>query len=612
MAITSGITLYKGNKSSALSKPTQRLTSGETVTEKSVDAGRSMRRSALLLMRKRIQRDKLESKYFRLLDRQKSKQKARNEEEKQEQTSFLGSVGSGIKQSASKLGGNLFGALGDLLGFLALNWVADPSNQKLLTGIVTGLKSVLKFIDWFVTGSVDNFFTGFNKLIAGDSILERFVGFFQMVTGAVGLFYALNPLKAFKHAYKLIKGGPRNFRILKVFFKKWQKQGLGKGLKFLFPKTSKVLENISKKFSKTFKIPQVKQLVSKILKKISISGTKFLKGNSIIQAISKKLLLFAKSGGGKGVKTALKTITKPFKKFVNKVPLIGPFLSVVINRAFGDPWDEAIIKAMGAGLGQWMGAGLGTLLFPGVGTLLGGFLGGLIGDWLGGRIYQFIKHGKDGKLDPVTAQERSKQRALEKALKEAEKKGLTGDEQDAFVDRALESWELSNLKSEQMMLRQFGGGILADETEFKVVGLNSKDLKSGHYIKIGDEVMKVLTTNFRTIKHTSNTHKNKIKDQFNTITVQRGFGGTKASSHNNASIIESLGFKDPIIKNGKYISRTDSMENGSKNKLLDGKINNGNTQIAIASVGGSTHVNSTTVNSTFTGDGNNIKENSSL
>ena len=43
MAITSGITLYKGNKSSALSKPTQRMTSGETVTEKSVDAGRSMR-----------------------------------------------------------------------------------------------------------------------------------------------------------------------------------------------------------------------------------------------------------------------------------------------------------------------------------------------------------------------------------------------------------------------------------------------------------------------------------------------------------------------------------------------------------------------------------------
>ena len=183
MAITSAITLYKGNQSSALSKP---LVSGETVTEKSVDAGRSMRRSALLLMRKRIQRDKLEAKYFGLIDRQKSKQKARNEEDKQEKTSFLSGVGSGIKQSAAKLGGNLFGAIGDLLGFLALNWIANPANQSTLEGIVSGLKSVLKFIDFFVTGSVDNFFTGFYKMVKEDStLLERFVGFFQMAVGAV-------------------------------------------------------------------------------------------------------------------------------------------------------------------------------------------------------------------------------------------------------------------------------------------------------------------------------------------------------------------------------------------------------------------------------------------
>ena len=36
---------------------------------------------------------------------------------KQEKTSFLTKVGSGIK-GMEKLGGNLFGALGDLLGFI--------------------------------------------------------------------------------------------------------------------------------------------------------------------------------------------------------------------------------------------------------------------------------------------------------------------------------------------------------------------------------------------------------------------------------------------------------------------------------------------------------------
>ena len=75
----------------------------------------------------------------------------------------------------------MFGAIGDLLGFLALNWIADPKNHSTLTTIVSGLKSVLKFVDWFVTGSVDNFFTGFYKMVKEDaSIMERFIGFFQM------------------------------------------------------------------------------------------------------------------------------------------------------------------------------------------------------------------------------------------------------------------------------------------------------------------------------------------------------------------------------------------------------------------------------------------------
>jgi len=608
MAITSAITLYKGNQSSALSKP---LMSGETVTEKSVDAGRSMRRSALLLMRKRIQRDKLEAKYFRLIDKQKSKQKARNEEDKQEKTSFLSGVGSGIKQSASKLGGNLFGAIGDLLGFLALNWIADPKNHSTLTTIVSGLKSVLKFVDWFVTGSVDNFFTGFYKMVKEDaSIMERFVGFFQMATGAVGIYYALNPLKAVKHAFKLVKGAPKKIKFLRVLFKKFQKQGLGKTLKFLFPKTSKVVQNIATKFNKVFKIPQAKELLKKILSKITVSGTNFLKNNTVIQAISKKLLLFAKSGGGKALKGALRTLTKPFKNIVGKVPLIGPFLSIVINRAFGDDWDEAVIKAMGAGLGQWMGAGLGTLIFPGVGTLIGGLLGGLIGDWLGGRIYQFIKNGKDGKVDPVTEKERSKAKALRKAMKDAEKKGLTGDEADEFVERRMESWKLNNLKNEHMMLREWQG-ITADQTEIDITGKGAMDVKDNAYLKIGDEVMKVMKSSLVKIYYTANTHKNKIKSQWNTLEVVRGYGGTKVSAHNNASVVEFLGSSEPIIKNGQIIARTNDLKNGSENKILEEKTGNGNGETTMIINGGDVYQNNTNINSQITSETSDL-ENSTV
>lgn len=595
MAITSGITLYKGNKSSALSKP---LMGGETVTEKSVDVGRSMRRSALLLMRKRRQRDKLEAKYFRLIDRQKRKEKSRNEENKQEQTSFLSGVGSGIKQSAAKLGGNLFGAIGDLLGFLALNWISDPKNHQTLTSIVSGLKSVLKFVDWFVTGSVSNFFDGFYKMVKEDaSLLERFVGFFQMAVGAIGIYYALNPLKAVKHAFKLVTTGPTKLRVLKLFFQKWKQKGLGAGLRFLFPKKAAVLKKIGEQFSKTFKIPQAKKLAGEILKKIQIKGMNFLKGNSIIKAIANKFLMFVKSGSGKGIKTALKTLTKPFRKFVDKIPIVGPFLGMVINRAFGDPWGKAAIKAMGMALGQWMGAGLGTLIFPGVGTFIGGLVGGLIGDWLGGRIYNFITKGKDGKLDPVTAEEK----ARFKAIRDAEREGLEGDEADAYVDRIMESWSLNNLKGEQMMLREWQG-VTADQTEIDITGKGAMDVGDSAYIKIGDEVMKVIKSSLVKIYYTNNSNKNKIRYQYNTLEVVRGYGGTKVSAHNNASVVEFLGSSNPIIKNGQYISRTNDLKNGSENQILENKIGNGNGETAMIINGGDVYQNNTNINSQITSE----------
>ena len=609
MAITSAITLYKGNQSSALSKP---LVSGETVTEKSVDAGRSMRRSALLLMRKRIQRDKLEAKYFRLIDKQKSKQKARNEENKQEQTSFLSGVGSGIKQSASKLGGNLFGAIGDLLGFLALNWIANPKNHSILTTIVSGLKSVLKFAEWFVTGSVNNFFTGFYKMVKEDaSIMERFIGFFQMATGAVGIFYALNPFLAVKHAYKLVVSGPKKIKFLKFVFKKFQKQGLGKTLKFLFPKTSKVVTNIATKFNKVFKIPQAKELLGKILSKISVSGTNFLKNNTIIQAISKKLLLFAKSGGGKALKGALRTLTKPFVKFVDKVPLVGPFLGMVINRAFGDPWGMAAFKALGTGLGQWMGAAVGTLIFPGVGTFLGGFLGALIGDWLGGRIYKFFLNGKKGEIDPLSAKEKAKAEALKRATKEANKKGLEGEERDEYLNRALRNFELSASKDTETMLRAFKGSIDATTTEIEVVGPDAKGYETGHYIQIGQEVMKVLSNTPKMINVPGQGNQGEKEYVWSNLSVVRGWGGTKATSHLQAATIKTLGFNNPIIKNGLVVERTNDLKNGSENQILENKIGNGNGESVVAINGGNVIQNNTNINSQITSETSNL-ENSTV
>ena len=597
MSIKSAITLYKGNQSSALSKP---LMSGETVTEKSVDAGRSMRRSALLLMRKRIQRDKLEAKYFRLIDRQKRKEKSRNEEDKQEKTSFLSGVGSGIKQSAAKLGGNLFGAIGDLLGFLALNWIADPKNKKTLEGIVSGLKSVLKFVDWFVTGSVDNFFSGFYKMVKEDStLLERFVGFFQMAVGAIGIYYSLNPLAAVKDAFKLIKGGPRNFRILKHFFKKWQKQGLGKALKFMFPKTSKVVENIAKKFTKVFQFPKTKELLSKILNKITIKGTNFLKGNNVITAIAKRLLLLAKNNKGtigKQVSRVLKVLAKPFKSAIKNVPLVGPFLSIAINRAFGDDWDAAVVKALGFGLGQWIGAGIGTLLLPGIGTLLGGFIGGLIGEFLSSRLLAFLTN-PDRKALPPDAYEKKRAQLIQQLAKDYE-----GDEEGLreAVATEMRKWQIMKRQLETKNLVVEYDHIESDDTYFDIRGYQIDKIKSGHFVSIKDELMKVIKTEMRTIQSGGKTGTN-IKEL--RLYVNRGLNGTTAVKHYDGDEL-FLHHSDPPKFNGTNLvfDRTNDLKNGSENKILEEKTGNGNGETTMIINGGDVFQNNTNINSQITSD----------
>ncbi len=639
MAIKSAIVPFTGNKSSAIVKPQQRISSGHAVSSKSADAGRSMRRSALLLMRKRIQRDKLEKKYFGLLDKQKLKSKARAEENKQEQTSFLSGVGSGVKRGAEKLGGNLFGAIGDLLGFLALNWMADPANHKLLTGIVKGVGAILKFVDWFVTGSVSNFFDGFYKMLKGDSLLERVIGFFQMATGAIGIFYALNPLLAIKHSFKLIAGAPKNIRILKIFFKKWASKGFGSGFKFMFPKSAAVLKSISDRLSSVFKIPQAKtwtanvlkkiqskltsvfkipkakELVAKVMKKISLKVGNILKGQNLIGHIAKKLIKLAKGGGKQGLGKALKTLAAPFKKVATKIPIIGPLLSIGLNVAFGDPWDKAIVKAFGAGLGQWLGAGIGTLIFPGVGTFLGGFLGGLIGDWLGGRIFDLFAGKKPEKL---SAEEKKKAKVMSDERKRLEKlqeeKGWSDEELAAQINLSVGSkmnqWRIQDkkhLKTNSVL----SNSISADDTQIYTHG--GGGLKAGGFIRIGNEVLKLLS-----LESTGDATYGDKKFKSRRWKVSRGYGGTPVLAHDAGQGITVGASEDGsglvATVRDDIAARLANMENGSKNKVLQNKLNsiNNNRDVVLVNKGGDTYANYTTVNGTISNNNSNNSDQKNL
>ena len=114
MAITSAIVPYQANKSSAVVTPQQSMSAivpvqKETAKKAEVTA-RDVRASVLRLLRKRQQRDRLEAKYYKLEKTLNERQKARKEEAKNENNSFLGKVGSGFRNRAKKAGGDLLGS----------------------------------------------------------------------------------------------------------------------------------------------------------------------------------------------------------------------------------------------------------------------------------------------------------------------------------------------------------------------------------------------------------------------------------------------------------------------------------------------------------------------
>lgn len=449
MAISSAIVPYKGNKSSTTVEPKQSLVPKfkfdsvtiaggggalvKTDKKESVDkaeiTAKDIRRSVLMLLRKRQQRDRLEEKFSRLKKVNKEKESIRKEESKQEKSSFLNKtgIGSNLKGKAEKLGGNLLGAIGDILGYMVLDWISKPENQAILTGIVEGVKHIFAFIDWWVTGSVDNLLTGFSNLVGQDkTLLERVLGFFQMMAGVFGLRYFLKPQLIFKDLWKIakfIKGG--GIRKIKIFFKKLQKQGFKKAFKFAFPKLSKVIKNI------VGIGPKILKAVKNVFAKTGVGGILSRIGNAILRSL-----------GGKATenvaKKAIGVLMKPVVGFLKRIPVVGGLLSFGLNMLLGDPPDQAFIKAAGSMLGSAIGAGLGSFIFPGVGTWLGGLVGGLIGDWLGDRLYDMLKGG-DAK--PPTEEEKRKLELKRQEVEEAKKitggtdRALTAAEQQLIYDK---------------------------------------------------------------------------------------------------------------------------------------------------------------------------------
>ena len=67
----------------------------------------------------------------------------------------LGTIG---KVAKAILPVNMLGALGDLIGFAVLNWLGNPKNKRSVQNLVKIFTGIIRFLSWFITGTVDNFF----------------------------------------------------------------------------------------------------------------------------------------------------------------------------------------------------------------------------------------------------------------------------------------------------------------------------------------------------------------------------------------------------------------------------------------------------------------------
>jgi len=271
----------------------------------------------------------------------------------------LGTIG---KVASAILPVNILGALGDLIGLAVLNWLGDPRNKEQVQMLVKIFTGIIRYVSWYITGTINNLLGGFNQLISGGSIAEKIVGFFRMFAGIVGLKWLLRPgtiLKDILWGFNRLKKWPS---IIKQLFK----GGSRKSIDAIFQKHNSLFRtSLTRTFKRAF---------------LRIFGT-----------FGKKIL---------------RSFVRPIVNRVSGIPLIGPIISFLINwLVFKESPGRSVFKAAGAGIGMWTVGALASFIpIPVLSTWVGAALGGVVGDWIGGAVYDLF-FGGGGKSEPIKASE---------------------------------------------------------------------------------------------------------------------------------------------------------------------------------------------------------------
>lgn len=317
------------------------------------DEFQSIKYTFVKVLKTKTEKERLREKYYDLLGKQKKTPPPPEDG---------GGDGPGIdlgrkaRNKAAGFFGGVLGALGDLLAFAALDWISKPENKGTVEMFVKGLQLTFKFFNWFIGGTIDNILGGLGMFVGGDSLLERFFGFFKLAIGIFGL------------RYLSLKGPIRLFNDLKFVLKNIGKfKDLFKGLFTLNGKLIKTaLNGLFKSAGSIFRA-SITRTINRFL--IKLFGKAFAKGAGA----------FAKAG----LKSAV--------GLVRRFPIIGPLIGLGVELALGEPIDSAVVRTIGGTFGAIAGAalvGAGTL---GLGAFLGGAAGGFLGEWIAGLLYDGAK-----------------------------------------------------------------------------------------------------------------------------------------------------------------------------------------------------------------------------
>jgi hypothetical protein len=321
----------------------------------------------------------LEKRLYKLeqksLEKRQLQERESSQESNKNKLSLKSSAKRVVRNAAVGLGSFLFDLLQFFITYKVVEWVSKPENSKKVVSIVKALKGIFDFLSWFVTGTIDNAFSGLHSVIFGENLLERFLGFFRLVIGLLGFRYLLKPGKLFKDLGFVLKNSGKILDVFNSFRKAGLKEGSEKLLQTL-PKTAAV-----------FKRGLARGLGRGLLKVFGKGGVRILS----------KLL-------GPAFKAVKNIVLGPIKAVakttVKGIPIVGPLLDLGINLILGDPIDKAIVKAAGSALGMGLGGLVGSA-FPGPGTIVGGALGGLLGDWAADKLYGWVKGLFSKKSDDV-------------------------------------------------------------------------------------------------------------------------------------------------------------------------------------------------------------------